>query len=70
MAYIVETAWKHAGGAGSAPREVDDTFKLLFSAYATHPLATDYDLAPEQAATLTTNILMAFLGFAVAEQSV
>jgi len=68
MDYIVETAWKHAGGTGAVPREVEEVFYLLFSAYATHPLATDFGHAPEQAATLTTNVLMALLESAVAKQ--
>jgi AcrR family transcriptional regulator len=68
MAYIVGTAWKHAGGAGPAPQELEEAFNLLFSAYATHPLATDFGHSSEQAATLMTNILAAFLASTVAQQ--
>ncbi len=69
MDYIVKTAWRHAGGTGAVPRHVVEVFYLLFSAYATHPLATDFGHSPEQSAILTTDVLMAFLGSAVAEQS-
>ena len=68
MAWIMDTAWKHAGGTGPVPPELAEAFNLLFSAYATHPLATEFGHSPEQAATLTTDILLAFLGSVVAKQ--
>jgi AcrR family transcriptional regulator len=61
MGLIVETAWTVAGGTGRPPREIDEAFKLLFSAYATYSMATDFEHSPHEAATRTTSLLMAIL---------
>ncbi|HXW34206.1 MAG TPA: helix-turn-helix domain-containing protein [Acidimicrobiales bacterium] len=65
---IAEQAWIAAGGTGTPPGTVSESFGLHFSGYATRALAVDYRKTPEGVARLTTDVLMAVLGQAVDEQ--
>ncbi len=68
MAYATQIgrhAWRLAGGTGRPPSWVVDAFALQLSAFATNCL-TEYNA--ERAARVTTRILIAVLGAALAEE--
>jgi len=68
MTYIANGAWRAAGGTGPVPPALYESFSLLFSAFVTNALAVEFDHSPEQAAVLTTDVLMTLLESTVARQ--
>lgn len=63
--HLVELAWRHGGGAGAPPSELEMAFALNFSAFTTKALMVDFDRSPEQIAVLTADTLKLMLHQAV-----
>jgi len=68
VSYLVNFAWKTAGGAGEPPEELALVFALNLSVFTTHALMVDFDHTPEQVGTLTADILKMCLWNAVHAQ--
>jgi len=55
--YLVELAWRTAGGVGAPPEDLTLVFAIHLSGFATHALMTDFDQTPAQIGKLSAEIL-------------
>lgn len=66
--YVTRLAFRYAGGLGQPPHDLESSFALNLSAFATQALALDFDHSPAQIARLTSDILLLVLEKAVRDQ--
>jgi AcrR family transcriptional regulator len=68
MSYVVDFAWRTAGGVGEPPEELLLVFALNLSVFSTQALMVDFDHTPEQIGALTADIMKMSLWNAVRAQ--
>jgi len=68
VGYLVNLAWRSAGGQGEPPESLRSAFALNLSAFTTQALMVDFGQTPAQVGALTADILRALLARAVADQ--
>jgi hypothetical protein len=68
MNYLVNVAWRTAGGKAEPPEDLALVFALNLSVFTTQALMVDFDQTPAQIGALTADILKTFLRRAVESQ--
>jgi AcrR family transcriptional regulator len=69
VGYLVDLAWRTAGGKGPPPEKLTWVFGLNFSVFTTQALTIDFCLSPADIGSLTARLIKRALREAVAEQA-